>query len=185
MMALLAAAVLTRFRMLTIALPDINEQMDQVIIPQMEKSRYERCMSEREYIESLKNPEDIVSCMRKIQDPANTYLLIRKAIAYQDEVVSLVLKKICRSGHDVFIENAFLLLGNEDIKYTEDLYAIFPEIRNAYARSELCIVFGHKEKTEYTPLIMEQFKKIIEERPDEDLAQGPLLALYLLYSIAK
>lgn len=73
------------------------------------------------------------------------------------------------------------MIVNADIRYTEELYAIFPDIRNAYARSELCIVFGVKKKVEYAQLILEQFKKIKEERPGEDYEQGPLLALYLLF----
>ena len=40
------------------------------------------------------------------------------------------------------------------------------------------------KKTEYTPLLMEQFQRIKEERPDKDYEQGPLFALYLLYGEA-
>lgn len=176
-----STAMITYLRMLTIMVPNFDEQLNQMIISRMEKSRYEQCSLEREYIENLENPEDIVSYMRKIKDPVNTYFLIQKAIAYQDKVVPLVLKKICTSGYDVFIENTFLLLGNVDAKYAEDLHAVFPDIRNAYARSELCIIFGYRKKIEYTPLIMEQLKKIRKEQPEEDWEQGPLLALYLLY----
>lgn len=38
-----------------------------------------------------------------------------------------------------------------------------------------------EEKAEYTQLLMEQFKKIKEERLDKDYEQGPLLALHLIY----
>lgn len=93
----------------------------------------------------------------------------------------LVLKRICTSAHDVFIENTAILIANADTKYTEQLYDVFPDIRNAYARSELCIVFGVKKKAEYTQLLMEQFNKIKEERPDRDYEQGPLLGLHLIY----
>ena len=95
----------------------------------------------------------------------------------------LVLKRICKSGHDVFIENTAILIANANIKYTEELFDVFPDIRNTYARSELCIVFGVKKKAEYTQLLMEQFKKIKEERPDKDYEQGPLLALHFWYII--
>ena len=91
------------------------------------------------------------------------------------------IEKICTSGHDVFIENTALLLANADMKYTEQLYSVFPDIRNAYARSELCLVFGITKKTEYLPLLLEQFERIKEERPDMDYEQGPLLAIYLIF----
>lgn len=176
-----STALMTHFRMLTITMSELNEQINEMVVPRMEKSRYDQYMTEKECVENLKNAEDIVSYMRKVKDPNNISLLIQKAIAYQDDVMPLVLKRICKSGHDVFIENAAILIANTDIKYTEELYAVFPDIRNAYARSELCIVFGVKKKVEYTQLLMEQFRKIKEERPDEDYEQGPLLALHLIY----
>lgn len=177
----ISTALLTHFRMLTITMPVLNEQINEMVIPNMEKSRYDQCMAEKECIMNLKNAEDIVSYMRKVKEPLNCSLLIQKAIAYQDDVIPLVLKRICKSGHDVFIENTAILIANADTKYTEELYAVFPDIRNTYARSELCIVFGVKKKAEYTQLLMEQFKKIKEERPDKDYEQGPLLALHLIY----
>lgn len=177
----ISAALFTHFRMVTIAMPGLDEQVNKVAVPMMEESRRERYMAEKECIMNLNNAEDIVSYMKKMKDPSNCSLLIQKAIEYQDDVVPLVLKKVCKSGYDIFIENAAILIGNADIKYTEQLYAIFPDIRNTYARSELCIVFGVKKKIEYTQLLLEQFKKIREERPDESYEQGPLLALYLLY----
>ena len=176
-----STAMLTHFRAITLIMPELYEQVNKAVVPGMEKSRYEQYIEEKECIMNLNNADDIVSYMRKIKDPANSSLLIQKAIEYQEEVVPLVLKRICKSGHDVFIENAVMLIANADIKYTEQLYAIFPDIRNTYARSELCIVFGVKKKTEYTQLLMEQYKKVKEERPDKDYEQGPLLALHLIY----
>ena len=54
-------------------------------------------MAEKECIMNIKNVEDIVSYMRKIKDPSNSSLLIQKAIAYQDDVIPLALKRICKS----------------------------------------------------------------------------------------
>lgn len=178
----LSTALLTHFRMITITMSDLNEQINEIVIPVMEKSRYEQYMAEKESIINLNKAEDIVSYMRKIKDPSNSSILIQKAVEYQKDVMPLVLKRICTSGHDVFIENAATLFANADIKYTEQLYDVFPDIRNAYARSKLCIVFGVNKKTEYTQLLMEEFNKMKEERPYEDYEQGPLLALHLIYS---
>ena len=180
-----STAFLTHFRMITITMSDLEEQINKMVIPGMEKTRYEQYQTEKERIMNLNKAEDIVSYMRKIKDPTNSSLLIQKALEHQDDVVPLVLKKICTSGHDVFIENAAILIGNADAKYTEQLYAIFSDIRNTYARSELCIVFGVKKKVEYVSLLMEQFKQIKVERPDKDYEQGPLLALYLIYGKAQ
>lgn len=180
----ISSARLTYFEMVTSVFSDLQEEVNSKVIPIMDEARYERYLEEKEAIMNLGNAEEIVSYMRKLKDPVNSCLLMEKALAYQDEVIPLVLKKICKSGHDVFIEKSTILLGNADEKYTEQLYDIFPDIRNAYARSELCLVFGQMNKIEYTPLILDQFYKIKEERPDTGYEQGPLLALYLLYQKA-
>ena len=72
----ISSALLTHFRMLTITMSEFNEQINKVVIPGMEKSRYEQCMAEKACIENLKNAEDIVSYMRKIKDSSNSSLLI-------------------------------------------------------------------------------------------------------------
>lgn len=167
--------------MVTTTFLDLHEEVNNKVISIMDEARYENYLTEKEAIMNLSNAEDIVSYMRRLKDPVNSCFLMEKALAYQDEVIPLVLKKICKSGHDVFIERSAILLGNADEKYMEQLYDIFPDIRNVYARSELCLVFGVMNKIEYTPLIVEQYYKIREERPDMDYEQGPLLALYLLY----
>lgn len=177
----LSAAMLTHFRMITLAVPEVNEKVTEFAAPFMEQSRLEQYQNEKDAITNLVEAEEIVAYMRKIKETTNSSLLIEKALEFQDTVIPLVLKRICKSGHDIFIENATLLLANAEDKYTEDLYDIFSDIRNAYARSELCIVFGVKKKKEYTDLILEQYVQIKKERPDCDYEQGPLLALHLIY----
>ena len=176
-----STAMFTHFLMVTIKTSGFYEQVNKLTISAMEKPRHEQYLAEKEYLTNLNKPEDIVSYMRKIKEPLNRELLIKKAIEYQDDVMPLVLKKICTSGHDIFIENAAILIANADEKYTEQLYAIFPDIRNAYARSELCIVFGVNKKVEYIPLLLEQHKRMQKENIDANYEQGPLLALYLIY----
>lgn len=177
----LSAAVLTHFRMITLAVPELNEKVAEVAAPFMEQSRLEQYQNEKDAITNLVEAEEIVAYMRKIKETSNSSLLIEKALEFQDTVIPLVLKRICKSGHDIFIENAALLLANAEDKYTEDLYDIFSDIRNPYARSELCIVFGVKKKKEYKDLILQQYVQIKKERPDRDYEQGPLLALHLIY----
>lgn len=74
----LSAAFLTHFRMITITMSELNEQIDKMVVPGMEKTRYEQYQAEKEYIINLNKAEDIVSYMRKIKDPSNSSLLIQK-----------------------------------------------------------------------------------------------------------
>lgn len=119
--------------------------------------------------------------MRKIKEPQNRKVLLNKARDMQEDVMPLVLKRLVTSGHDVFIENAAILLGHVDMKYVEQLYDVFCKIRNPYARSEASLVFGVKRKKEYTALLLNQFELIKREAPGTGYEQGPLLALHLIY----
>lgn len=77
-----STALLTHFRMITITMSELNEQINKEVVPVMEKSRYEQYLAEKESIINLNKAEDIVSYMRKIKDPSNSSLLIQKAIEY-------------------------------------------------------------------------------------------------------
>ncbi len=180
----MSTAALTHFRMITQKMPELNEQVADIVVPSMDQSRLEMYQTEKECIASLTKAEDIVAYMRKIKDPSNGSLLIEKALEYQETVMPLAMKRICTSGHDVFIESTAILLANAEDKYAEELYEIFGDIRNPYARSELCIVFGVKKMKKCTDLLLKQFIQIKKERPDKDYEQGPLLALNLMYENA-
>lgn len=118
--------------------------------------------------------------MRKIKEPQNREALLNKALDMQDDVIPLVLKRLNTSGHDVFIEGAAILLAYADTKYVEQLYHMFRDIRNPYARLATSLAFGVKKKIKYTSLLLEQFELTKQEVPGKDYEQGPLLALYLI-----
>lgn len=92
--------------------------------------------------------------MIKIKNSQYRKFILEKALAMQEEVMPLIMKKLCTSGHNVFIENAAITLANANMKYIEELFDIFKEIRNPYARSEVSIVFGVKKGIEYTSLLL-------------------------------
>ena len=178
----LSAAQFIYFNIITLNLPDLNKQIEELLVPEMEKERRDRFMEEKEKISEISQADEVVQYMRKIKELQNREALINKALEMQEDVVPLVLKRLLKSGHDTFIESAAILLAHADDTYTEHLYHIFREIRNSYARSATSIVFGVKKKKEYTSLLLEQFERIKHEAPEKGYEQGPLLALHLLYN---
>lgn len=181
----ISTAQIMYFKLLSFTTPGLNEEIDKFIIPNLESTRRDEYELEKEQINLSETAENIVKFMRKIKDPINSDLLIRKALAMQDEVVPLILKRLLTSAHDVFIENAAMVLANADMKYTEQLFVIFDEIKNPYARSEMCVVFGWKKRADYTSLILKQYRLIKLELPAKSYEQGPLLALHLLHGEEK
>lgn len=181
----ISTAQLMYFKLITFASPGFNDEINKLAMPHMNASRLDSYEHEKEQIDQCETADDITKFMRKIKDPINSNFLIGKALAMQDEVVPLLLKRLLTSAHDVFIENATMVLANADMKYTEQLFDIFDDIKNPYARSELCVVFGWKKRVDYTSLLLKQYSLIKLERPAKSYEQGPLLALHLIHGEGK
>lgn len=147
--------------------------------PNLDAGRLRSIELEREKIAESKDGEQVIGCMRKTMEIANRPVILEKALSMQTEVMPLILKRFMTSGHDVFIENAAIVFAYSEMKYVEQLYDVFEKIRNPYARSISCVVFGFRERKDYLPLIYKQFLLFRKEFADESYEQGPLLALNL------
>lgn len=176
-----SAAQFTYFQITIMDLPELNKRMDEIVISTMENERRVKYEEEKKKILEISNADDVINCMRKMKDLQNRKALLDKALTMQADVIPLVLKRLKTSGHDVFIENAALLLAHADMEYVEQLCDMFREIHNPYARSEASLVFGIKKEKKYTALLLDQFEMIKKEAPGKDYEQGPLLALHLIY----
>lgn len=179
----LSAAQLTYFNIVMLNMSDLNNQIAEMVIPGMKRERREQYEAEKEAIFRISRADEVIKYMRKIKELQNREALLNKALDMQEKVIPLVLKRLATSGHDVFIESATILLSHADSKYVEQLYDMFRDIRNPYARSEACLVFGVKKMKEYTPLLLEQYELIKREVPEKNYEQGPLFALYLLHGV--
>lgn len=177
----LSTAQLTYFHIVTSSIPGLNDEVEKMVVPTMEPDRLEKYEKEREQILQINQAEEAIQCMRKIKEPQNRGILLEKVLSMQDDVMPLILKRLVNSAHDVFIETAAIALAYADMRYVEQLYDIFNDIRSPYARSEASLVFGVKKRKDFAPLLLEQYRKIKQECQEKDYEQGPLLALYLIF----
>lgn len=136
---------------------------------------------EQQYIENLSNPQDILQNMRKLKDVSNKDVLLLKVLACQEDVIPLIIPKLCTSGQDFFIEMAASAMLLADEKYLHLLQEHFDEIRNPYARSVACLAFAREGKTEYTSFLLEQFNLLKKDYKTESYYNGPLIALSIIY----
>ena len=122
--------------------------------------------------------------MRKELEMQNRTELRKLAVEKQEETVPLILKRFRTSGQDFFIENAMAVLSKSNRIYAEELLRDYSNIRNAYAQSMACLVFGEQRIEEAIPLLLKEYERFKKQYPDESFDQGPLLALYILYGKA-
>ena len=160
---------------------DLNANIDQMLLPRIESGRRADISRQKSEIEELDSPEEIVAYMRKAPDLFFYPLLCKKALTMPDDVIPLILKRYTTTFQDHFIEIAVRILGNADRKFTFDLLELYPKIRNPYARSMACLLFGEQRLEESVTLLLSEVERFEKQFPDQSHAQGPLLALWLMF----
>ena len=156
----------------------MNEEIEKIIGPNIEAKRRMEVLEQKKQIDALQTSEEIVARMRKDNDTLSQPLLCKKAIAMQDQVMPLILKRYKTTFQTCFVETAVRILGNTDRQYTIELWKHYKEIRNPYAQSMACLLFGTHELKEAVPLLLAEYERMKKEYPEESFNQGPLLALY-------
>ncbi len=160
---------------------ELNEEIDKIVSPTIEASRRAAVLQEKKQIDALNTPEAVVAQMRKDTDVLNQNPLCKKALSMQDEVLPLILKRYKSTFQVYFVETSVRILGNADRKYTAELLDMYKEIRNPYAQSMACLLFGEHELEEAVPLLLSEFERLKKQYPDESYDQEPLLALHIMY----
>ena len=180
----LSAANIAYFSMTAGFDDQINSMMFDSIKEEIDPQRLDKIKREREEIPHLETGEDIVRFMRSNYDVSNRYLLCERALAMQQITLPLMLHRFRTSMQDMFIESAVYVLAHAGQSYIDQLKALYPEIRNPYAQSMACLIFGIQKQEDTLPLLLAEYQRLQKEFPEESLCQGPLLAIYILYDKA-
>ena len=164
--------------------PTAAEEIQKRMLPMLPQARRDDIARFEEEIKGLQSAQEIVSYLRKELELPNRTSLRRVTLAKQEETAPLILKRYLTSGQDHFIENAMAILSRANREYAEQLLRDYGSIRNPYAQSMACLVFGEQKMKEAEPLLLREYERFKKEYPDESYNQGPLLALYILYGRA-
>lgn len=167
--------------------PDFEDNMFKSLAETEEKtgntSLLDQIDEEEGQIEALSDAEAIVKCMRQKIHPLNRSVLMDKALSMWEETLPLILRRFRTSSQTEFIETAFHVLAEADDSVIEPLKELYPDIRNPYARSMACVVFGLHDREEMIPMLLKEYEQFQKDYPEEEYEQGPLLALYQLYGM--
>ena len=110
----------------------------------------------------------------------NWGLLVKKALEFEEVLLPMVVEKLIRSFHDIFIENSIELLAKSNKNYTPLLKERYAEIRSPYAKSLVCLTLGLRGAEDTIPWMLDRFFEMKKLYPGEAYDQGPLLALHEL-----
>lgn len=146
----------------------------------LNNERLEHIRQENEHIKSEQNPEAIFQLFRKKIDAMNQVELISKALAFDEVIFPMVIEKLLRSNHHIFIENSMRFLAKSQRNSSLLLQEKYFEIRSPYVQSLICLIIGLRGEEDSISWMMDRFFEMKKLYPNETYAEGPLIALHEL-----
>lgn len=162
----------------------LQNAMWDILEGRIEPERKARIEMEKKEISRLETGDAVVKFIRNGYDIANREMLCKRALTMQAEVIPPLLRRFRTSFQDELIESAVYILAHVEQMYVDQLIDMYPEIRNPYAQSMACLVFGVQKREGVMPLLLEEYQRLKREDSEGKLCQGPLLAIYILYDKA-
>lgn len=175
-----SAAALAHFQIKLLIAPEINEQFQGFMNETVFKDQPERekaVLAEKNEIESATACGQIIRIMRRHADPMNQHILVGRAMAFEDEIIPEIIRMLKTSLNGGFIETAARVLAvcNKDV--AEELIAYFDDVRNPYAQSMILVVLGFKADETHIPWLIEKYKEMKRQYPNESYYDGAYYAL--------
>ena len=180
----LSAAQIAYFAMTAGFEEKFRDIVQNVLDETLASGRKAQIAAEAAAISRLETGDEIVKFMRSDYDIANREILCKKALTMQAKVMPSMLRRLRTSFQEKFVETAVYTLAHAEQAYVDQLIEIYPEIRNPYAQSMACLVFGVQEREDTVELLLREYERLKKDYPEESYCQGPLLAIYILHGDA-
>ena len=161
--------------------------ISEYVLPTFDEARKETMQIEKEAIERLSTPEEVVRFMRKQIEISNRDFLCRKAVSMGGELWSLITDKLMKNGIDTFIECAVLILSRAEEVYIDRIAVEFPQFRNSYARAEATVLLAYRGRKDALKSIYDEYTELSHSKDPEiyRLSQTVLYSIYMLTGIAE
>ena len=177
----MSTAILAHFSMTALFADRMEAAVEEILDDKLPAERKVQIAAEKEAIAKLAGGEEAVRFIRKGFDIINRPTLCKKLLTMQEEVMPPLLRRFRTSFQDEVVETTAFCLAYGELEYVEQVKAMYGEIRNPYAQSMACLIFGMRKQEDMLPLLLKEYQRMKEEHPEESLCQGPLLAIYILF----
>ena len=177
----MSTAILAHFSMTALFADRMEAAVEEILDDKLPAERKVQIAAEKEAIAKLAGGEEAVRFIRKGFDIINRPTLCKKLLTMQEEVMPPLLRRFRTSFQDEVVETTAYCLAYGELEYVEQLKAMYGEIRNPYAQSMACLIFGMRKQEDMLPLLLREYQRMKKAHTEESLCQGPLLAIYLLF----
>ena len=151
-------------------------------VSKYQPERERKSSSERDEIESATTCEQILRFMRRNIDIGNRNSLVDKAMEFENEIVSEIVRMLKTSRNDSFIETAVRVLARSEIDVAEEMIGYFDDMSNPYAQSMILVLLGFKADESHIPWFIAKYSELKKNYPNESYCEG---AYYALIEIEK
>jgi|GEM_PF-1110010 len=155
----------------------VMDMMDDSIrqkLPEREKATQD----EKNEIESAQTCEQVLRLLRRGADIMNQQVLVRRALAFEDEIVPEIIRMLKTSKNDLFIELSTRVLAVCNMDITNDLVALYDDAHNPYAKSLILLAAGFKAPEKRIPWIVKKFNELKKDYPNDGYCYGAYYALF-------
>lgn len=180
----LSAAIIADAALVFKSSDALQQGIEGIVTPDIPEERREKIQRDKAEAQALANGEAVVAYMRQDRDNLADQVFLQRALELERGAVPLILRRYKTTAQDRFVELAFHILNRADLSYTKQLFAEYQEIRDPYAQSRACLLFGERKLEEAVPLLLREYARFQREYPSESFDQEPLLGLYILYGKA-
>lgn len=143
----------------------------------MDAIHLSRAEADKALVASTEDIAGLFRLMRKNLAPGAKTMLYGKLLAQKDSAMPMIRERILSSFVDNFIENTSILFVRCEENYSDWLLQNFDRIRSPYAQCLMCLVLGFRGDETVASFLKTQVSRFEKEFPEEEFAQGPLLAL--------
>ena len=172
------AAGLIVFHMDILDNDELNEKINEVVLPVCDDDRTLEMDNEQTDIQNISTPEEMVRYMRKAIDPVNRSLMCRHAIEIGGDLFDLLIDKLSRNGVDHFIEVAMITLSRAEERHIDRVAKEFRQFRNSYTRAQATALLAYRERTDALGDIYAEYCD--QKDRDDRLAQSILYSICVL-----
>ena len=180
----ISSALIADFSLTVQYTDELNAEIERIVGEHISDERHLQIARDKDEVEKINSGEAVIAYMRKNHDGLVDPMFCKKALTLEAEAAPLIIRRYKTTGQDRFVELAFRILAKADQQYAQQLFTEYREIRNPYAQSMACLLFGEQKMEEAVPLLMKEYERFKKEFPEESFNQAPLLALYILYGEA-
>lgn len=138
------------------------------------------------YIKSLKSETDLRKLLRMMRNfiPVDAVtLMMDKLNVRETEVLPEIEGILMKAFNPSTIENCTLFMAQCSSDCSDWIRKSYTHVKDAYARSRLCVVLGLKGGLQDVPFLMGQVEYFKTRCPETDYDQAPLVALYHLKKV--